>query len=188
MKQCWKEAALGFAVSLGVAAHPTVALAIGDYSSWYTVVSAAQQNKTGDVQALLTDHRDPDDTDEQGRPSLIWAVTYDNLAMAKMLLDHGAHVDLRDNFGNTALHWAAQRGSIAMMKLLIADKATVDIQNRQGETPLIQAVSNNKIEAARLLLANGADPKRQDYTGRDALGWAAGKPALLQLLGGKPQG
>jgi len=188
MKQCWKEAALGLAVSLGVAAHPTLALAVGDYSSWYTVVSAAQQNKTGDVQALLTDHRDPDDTDEHGRPALIWAVNFDNLAMARMLLDHGAHVDLRDGFGNTALHWAAQRGNIAMMKLLIADKATIDLQNRQGETPLIQAVSNNKIEAARVLLANGADPKRQDYTGRDALGWAAGRPALLQLLGAKPQG
>jgi hypothetical protein len=28
----------------------------------------------------------------------------------------------------------------------------------------------------------GADPKKQDFSGRDALGWGAGKPASLRAL------
>ena len=154
----------------------------GDYSSWYTVVNAAAKNRIDDVRHMLADHRDPDSTDEQGRPALIWAVNYDNVAMAKLLLDNGAHVDQRDSFGNAALHWAALRGNLEMVKLLIADHATIDLQNNQGITPLMQAAGAGKVEAVRLLVGKGADPTKQDYTGRDAAGWAAGKLNVLQLL------
>ena len=39
-----------------------------------------------------------------------------------------------------------------------------------------------KIEVIRALLGAGADPKKQDFSGRDALGWAAGRPASLRAL------
>jgi len=44
------------------------------------------------------------------------------------------------------------------------------------------AVSRGQAQVVRLLLQNGADPAKQDYTGRDATGWAAGKPNILQIL------
>ena len=73
-------------------------------------------------------------------------------------------------------------GHTEIITLLLAAKATVDAQNKQGITPLMMAAANGKVEAIRALLAAGADPKKQDFTGRDALGWAAGKPAALRAL------
>jgi hypothetical protein len=31
-------------------------------------------------------------------------------------------------------------------------------------------------------LKSGADPHRADFTGRDTVGWAEGKPVVVQLL------
>jgi ankyrin repeat protein len=65
---------------------------------------------------------------------------------------------------------------------LLAAKAPVDATAPQGITPLMLAAANNKGEAIKVLIEGGADPKKQDFTGRDALGWAAGKPASLRVL------
>jgi uncharacterized protein len=71
------------------------------------------------------------------------------------------------------------------MRLLIARKAKVDFQNEQGITPIMVAADHAQPASVRLLIASGADPRKQDYTGRDAFGWAAGKPAVLQALNTK---
>jgi ankyrin repeat protein len=68
------------------------------------------------------------------------------------------------------------------VQLLLDAKATVDAQNRQGITPLMMAANKGQLLAVRLLLKRGADPQKQDYTGRDATGWAEGKPNILQAL------
>lgn len=156
-------------------------------NDWYTVAIAASRNSTEQVLALLLQGgSDPDGADSVGgRTALDYAASFNNLAMAKVLLDHGAHVDARDPSGSTALHWGAERGNLEVMRLLIDNKAAIDAQNRQGITPLMQAASHTQPSAVRLLLASGADPRKQDYTGRDAFGWAAGKPAVLQALNAK---
>ncbi len=154
---------------------------------WYTVPMAARYNGTDRVlELLLRGDSDPDAIDSDGnRTALDYAASFNNVAMAKELLEHGAHVDARDSIGNTALHWAAERSSMDVMRFLLASKAAVDAQNRGGETPLMVAAGHNQPAAVRLLIANGADPKKQDYTGRDALGWAAGSQAVVQAIGTK---
>jgi uncharacterized protein len=174
---------LGLAVALmaGRAAADT------DFNGWYTVAIAASHNETARVQALLLESgNDPDAVESaSGRTALDYAALFNNLAMAQLLLDHGAHIDARDSFGNIALHWAAERGSLDVMRLLIARKAKVDFQNKQGITPIMVAADHAQPASVRLLIASGADPRKQDYTGRDAFGWAAGKPAVLQALNTK---
>jgi uncharacterized protein len=157
------------------------------FGDWFTVAIAASHNSIEEVLAVLTHGgADPDVVDSTGgRTALDYAASFNNVQMAKVLLDYGAHVDGRDPTGSTALHWAAERGNLEVMRLLIADKATVDAANREGVTPLMSAASHTQPGAVRLLLANGADPKKQDYTGRDAFGWAAGKPAVMQALNAK---
>ena len=178
-----------FALVLGVALGlmASRATAQTDANAWYTVAVAASLNKTAQVQALLLEHsNDPDAIDSTGgRTALGYAASFGNMTMAQMLLDNGAHVDARDSFGSIALHWAAERGDLDMMRLLIEHKATVDFQNRQGITPLMVAAEHAQPAAVRLLLQSGADPRKQDYTGRDAFGWAAGKPAVVQALNTK---
>src|SRR6185437_11219458 len=149
-----------------------------DANAWYTIANAASRNETARVQAMLLEGgNDPDAIDSTGgRTALDYAATFNNVEMAQALLDHGAHIDARDSFGNIALHWAAERGNLEMMRLLIARKSNVDFQNRQGTTPIMVAAEHAQPAAVRLLIASGADPRKQDYTGRDAFGWAAGKP------------
>ena len=182
MIRAWRFAAIGIG-ALGLAAGEAHA----QFDAWYTVAIAASHNSIDQVQAvLIRGSADLDGVDSTGgRTALDYAASFNNVAMGKLLLEQGAHVDARDPGGSTALHWAAERGNLDMMRLLIDSKAGVDAQNRQGITPLMSAASHAQPGAVRLLVASGADPKKQDYTGRDAFGWAAGKPAVVQALNSK---
>ena len=153
-----------------------------DFPDWYTLANAAAQNKTEDVEMMLRRGDNPNFTDGAGRTPLGYAASFGNTAMLKALLDNRARTDYRDNFGRIPLHWAAELGQIESIRLLLAAKSPVDATARQGITPLMLAAGSNTGEAVKLLLAAGADPKKQDFTGRDAIGWAAGKPAALRVL------
>lgn len=143
----------------------------------------AQANSAGDVLGLVLDGDSPDGADSSGRTGLMYAAINNNMLIGKILLEHGAHCDPRDKFGNTALHWAAQNNSIDMIRQLTTFGCPVDAQNRQGMTPLMIAAQNGRTEAVRMLIAAKADPRLQDYTGRDAVGWAA-NGMIAQLLTG----
>jgi ankyrin repeat protein len=180
MRLSKKAAALGLAATL-MAGRAAAQI---DGNGWYTIPIAASHNETAAVQELLIEEgNDPDGIDSSGgRTALDYAATFNNVAMAQILLAHRAHVDARDTFGNSALHWAAETGNLEMMRFLIASKANVDFQNRQGITPIMVAAEHVQPAAVRLLIESGADPRKQDYTGRDAFGWAAGKPNVVQAL------
>jgi uncharacterized protein len=150
--------------------------------SFGTLWSAAADNQTDEVVRLLRGGTNPNGTDGKGRSPLGYAATFGNMDMTKALLDAGARTDFRDSLGNTALHWAAANGQVEVLRHLLAAKAPVDAANKQGLTPLMMAADGNKLDAVRALLAAGADPKRSDFAGRDAIGWAQGKPNALRLL------
>jgi len=163
------------------------AMAQVNANDWYTVAMAASHNDLPQVQALLLqggelDRVDADIVDSYGHTALEYAASFNNVAMAKLLVTHGAKVSGHDPTGDTPLHLAAERGSLEIMRYLLDQKAVVDAINRQGVTPLMAAVGHSQMGAVRLLLESGANPKKQDYTGRDAFGWAAGKPAMVQAL------
>jgi ankyrin repeat protein len=146
------------------------------------VATAASLNNAQDVLSYITDGESPNEADYQGHTAFMYAAMSNNTLITRILLDHGARVELKDKLGNTALHDAAQRGSIDVMRLLIAAKAPIDAQNREGVTPLMLAANSGRSDVVALLLQNGADPAKQDYTGRDAAGWAGNKVAVVQLL------
>jgi uncharacterized protein len=147
-----------------------------------SVAIASATNNADGVTSLIVDGNSPDDVDKEGRSGLIYAALSNYASIAQTLIKHGANLNLRDKLGYTALHWAAERGSIAVMRLLLAARALVDAQNLQGITPLMLAARAGNVAAVRLLLQHHADPTKQDYTGRDALGWASQRVAVVQLL------
>lgn len=151
-------------------------------SQWYTIVSAAQANNMNDVRTFIAKRVNVNQTDPQGRTALSYAAELGNTQMAKELLDASASPDQRDRQGDAPLHWAANNGRVDVIKVLIAAHATVDVQDRQGITPLMSAITHNQVGSVRALLAGGADPKKTDFTGRDAFGWAAGQPTIAQVL------
>jgi ankyrin repeat protein len=171
-------------LGLGVAIAAQHAAAQFSESDVYTIPMAAARNDTALVQSLLEDPlKDPNLIESfGGRTALDYAASFNNAQMATMLLSHNAHVDARDKEGNTALGYAAERGNLDLMRILLDAKANPNAANRDGMTPLMLAADKTQTEAVRMLLAHGADPKKQDFTGRDAFGWAAGKPAVLTAL------
>jgi len=146
------------------------------------VAAIAAQNKASQVLGMLNGGASPNERDGLGRTGLIYAAIANNTMMARILLMHDADTSLADKLGNTALHWAAERGSTDVMSLLLEAHAPVDAVNNQGVTPLMLAVSTNRTNAVRMLLAAHADPRKQDYTGRDALGWTTDNRTIAQLL------
>lgn len=153
-----------------------------DFSRFNDVAVIAAQGKTDELIRILQSGRPPDVPDDKGETALHYAAQLGDQRMMQALLYYKAPVDPRDQFGNTPLHWAAQRGNLAILQMLIDAKAAIDPQNKQGVTPLMMAAKAGQSQAVRLLLKDGADPHRADFTGRDAAGWANGKPAIVQML------
>ena len=69
-------------------------------------------------------------------PPLFNAIFFGNYEFTKMLLDHGANVNLQDHCGTTPLHCA------------------------------VKAIAGNKEQIIKLLLENGADLKIKDNLGK----------------------
>ena len=177
-----KRVVAGMIFAMGVLLTQPAAADLTGPAEWYTIANAAAANKTDDVAQMIRRGDNPNFIDSFGRTPLGYAAAFDNVRMLKLLLDADARIDYRDSFGSTALHWAAEKGSVESIKVLLAAKAPVDAINKQGITPLMLAAGANKGEAVRVLLESGADPKKQDYTGRDARSWAQGKPNSMRAL------
>src|SRR5579864_9434411 len=104
-------------------------------------------------------------------------------APTRSTITAGAHLNDKDRLGNTALHYAADRNHDEMAQLLLDVGAEVDAQNKNGMTPLMIAASRGNIIIVQAVLAKGANPRKLDFTGRDALGWAAaGRPVVSQAI------
>lgn len=55
---------------------------------------------------------------EYGYTALMYASYFNNIEIAKLLLDKGADVNVRDKYGDTALTWAIRNNNIELAKLL----------------------------------------------------------------------
>jgi ankyrin repeat protein len=152
------------------------------FPDWYTLANAVANNRADEVAFILRRGDNPNFVDGTGRTPLGYAAFNGNAAIVTLLLDGGARADYRDSFGSTALHWAAQTGRIEVVRMLLKANAPVDAANKHGITPLMIAADANRGDIVRALLDAGADPKKQDFTGRDARGWAAGHANSLRAL------
>ncbi len=121
--------------------------------------------------------------------SLHWAVTANQLAMAKYLLDEGANIEGTDADGHfTPL---METSMLEMVKLLVSRGANVNALNKFNYTPLNKAVSNfndpdNKekdcVNILNLLLDKGSKLDVQDGNGTTALMWAVQKYTVAKIL------
>jgi ankyrin repeat protein len=154
----------------------------GDYYS--NIARAAADNDIPKVRLLVSQGHNVNEVDENARTGLHVAAINGNLTIVAILIKGGAKLDISDKLGNVPAHYAAERNQIETLRLLLDAGAAVDLQNKNGMTPLMLGASKGEIEIVRLLLARGANPNKSDFTGRDALGWAAEghRPAVIQAL------
>ncbi|KAJ1465809.1 ankyrin repeat-containing domain protein, partial [Baffinella frigidus] len=79
------------------------------------------------------------------------------LAIAHLLLQHGADVSAFGVRGDTPLHYAVTDGNHSMVVLLLKNGADINGRNRHGSTPLHIGVLETKASICQLLIENGAD-------------------------------
>lgn len=136
--------------------------------------SAIASNNVNEVSRLLANGADANAVNSQGVPPLYLAVTRNYAAIAKLLIDNGANINVKFNVvtmvGVTYLHIAANSKSIDVAKLLIMHGADVNSRTQDGETPLhwVSSVFNG-ISTAELLIDNGANINTRNKNGATPL-------------------
>ena len=94
-----------------------------------------------------------------GDTPLIFAVFYENVPIAELLLKKGANANGQGLYGRTALLEALDMLEPELTQLLLAHKANPNLADNRGETPLVGAASHpDRVKHIELLLRAGADP------------------------------
>ncbi len=146
---------------------------------------AATAGNTAVIEKLLNAGADPDSPNADGQTVLMVIARSTNVAAAKVLLDHGAHVNAKESQKEqTALMWAAAENQPGMVKELIArgadvnarsvineDVAQVSSEPRAGYrsygglTPLIYAAKVGCVQCVVALKEGGANLNMSDPEG-----------------------
>jgi len=133
-----------------------------------------------DVNGAATDQQDT---------ALHRAACFGSVAIAKLLVKHGADVKAKDRHGRTPLfdsiqaengdlvahpirgqqEPSAEGGFRAVRELMLGEGAEVDTQDDQGRTPLHYAAECGYPEVVRTLLSRGADVNARDNQGQTPL-------------------
>ena len=92
-----------------------------------------------------------------------------NLSLIKLLLNHGASVDLKNKAGDTALTLAAAKVKLDAVKLLLNHGAKIHATNDAGDTALTIAAATGKLDVVKLLLNHGANIHATNDGGDTAL-------------------
>ena len=115
---------------------------------------------------------------------LHYAGQYDSYAVATLLLDQNAEIDIRDFAERTPLHYAAFYDNESTTALLLDHGADVNARDQQGNTPMHFAVRHDSQSVAALLLDRGADIHAVTEDGVTLLGIAVqyGSASIVRLL------
>lgn len=107
-----------------------------------------------------------------------WTVVWsDDLATARLLVSHGADVNLRFH-GETPLLYATRLRRTRMMRWLLSRGAEVDLPDDAGRTPLYHAVRRrHPVADISILLSHGADVARPAIDGSSPLSIAGARLA-----------
>lgn len=103
------------------------------------------------------------------RAAAAWS---EGAALATLLLDRGARINVHEKWGKTPLHVAADQGLAGVAGLLIDRGAEINARDDAQLTPLHWAVERDRRDVVELLVARGADVSAGDYEGETPLGIA----------------
>jgi ankyrin repeat protein len=125
---------------------------------------------SGDVANLkaLIGAADVNEIDARVETALHKAAANNHTVAIRLLIEHGAKLDVSNGQGNTPLHKAAENGHGRAVAVLIDLGAPVNKQNHNGETPLHLAIINNNAEVVRDLILLGANLKMGNRRGQNA--------------------
>ncbi|KAH8987324.1 ankyrin repeat-containing domain protein [Lactarius akahatsu] len=119
-----------------------------------------------------------------------WFGDDDDLALARLLLEHGADANIRTTDESTLLHHVALYGYFELARVLLDYGANVNTVNKHGTTPLHEVsrgehdVGAGRVGIVRLLLERGASVNASDKGHDTTLHLAAfwGRLEIAQVL------
>jgi len=124
------------------------------------LTAAVSNSRLDEARALLEQGANPD-VSPTSMPPISFACGNGNLAMVKLLIEHGASIETADKEHNRSpLAWAAggsKKGCDACTQLLIEKKAAVNRADNEGSTPLLEATKTGLLRSLQLLLSAGAE-------------------------------
>jgi ankyrin repeat protein len=151
------------------------------------LLAAVRKGDAGRVKALLAQGADANAKSPYGATGLFFAADRGNIEIIKILLDHGANVNVKDTFyGATALSWATQKERWDVIKLLLGNGATAGADEvlmtavEKGNAEIVKAVLERKdaIPAETLSGALGAAIKSNQTEIADLLKKAGVSPPV----------
>ena len=102
-----------------------------------------------EVENSLLERLEPDHNPVADCTPLHIAVYKEKEDLVKILLEHGADVNVHDSFGHTPAHLAAMRGNLRILKLLEKAGARLDLKDSDGNEVVGVAKANE-----HLIIAN----------------------------------
>ena len=127
-------------------------------------LSAAFTGKLETINSYLENGGDVNVTDEKGCSALFLATNLDSVEVIKILLDHGANINVQTHTTKqTPLINAAYVGNLEVVKLLVEKGADINIKDMAGETALDAAkINKNNDVVMFLMMQKTDDPKKKD--------------------------
>jgi len=126
--------------------------------------SAIEKSDLDFIETLLEHKLDPNHHLESEEPPLLKAVkaNYKEKKMVKLLLAHGANVDITDANGDTAMHAMSAEGCVLLypneiVALLMKHNINLNVTNKNGLTAVMLAAKNDVREIVMTLIKVGAD-------------------------------
>ena len=122
--------------------------------------------------------------DSYKRTALMWAAQCGHEAVVRLLLEKGAHTEIKGRDDETAFLLAADSGHEAIVLLLLEKGTDMKATDSKRETALMMAAKHGYKTMTQLLLEQGADANVQNRDGETALSKAAywGHEAAMRLL------
>lgn len=148
--------------------------------------AAVREDSISELEALLKAGIDSNTIHGKlQRTALHEAARLNRKACARVLIKHGAIVEVNDSKGDTPLHLASWEGHVEVTLELLSAGADIDrLSGRDGSTPLWCSITAHHIDLARLLLKHGARVSLTSPTDTMPLHQAAitGQSAMCELL------
>ena len=150
------------------------------------LVDAAKRQDKATLRALLQQRVDVNAIQADGATALHWAVYWDDLEAANLLIRARAAVNAADDLGVTPLSLACANGNAGIVEALLkagAKPNAAALETR--ETPLMAAARTGNVRVVKALLAYGADVNaRETAHEQTALMWAAAHrhPQIVKAL------
>lgn len=143
------------------------------------LVEAVKNQDRAAVRGLLKQRLDVNTPQPDGATALHWAVHWDDLETADLLIQAGANVNAANDYGVTPLWLACTNANAAIVEALLKAGANPNAARAAGESPLMTAARTGNVGAVKALLAYGADVNaKETRRGQTALMWAVAQKHL----------